>query len=680
MAIEKFTDDLNIISALDDEPNDVGGLTAQELKAKFDEAGLTIQKYINETLLPGAENPDNITVGEDTLTNTLTAIQDAAETLREDYDAHAANLENPHSVTKAQVGLGSVDNTSDADKPVSTAQQAALDLKADKTAVILKGAGTEYTPEADGDPVNKKYADTKAGKTEVIRKGAGEEYTPTAATDPANKGYVDQTVAGATLGQIPDNSLTTEKYKDKSVTKEKLADDAVDAYTRAESLSDDTKTAFGLGTSAIPDNVLSMLSKSVLAQQGTSQGLEQGETGSTGVNVSQNAEMTAGNGVILIGSASTTSVHGSKDGGKTFQEFDRNHGNTSSLAFGNGSFVRLISNSTTEAYISTDGQSWSTVTLPVSASWSLVRYLNGYFYAFAPGYIARSQDGQDWELCAGSLAAAAVGAAYGGGVYVALSADGSFVYSSDGFNFTAGGTGLSSISSAGWADVAFGNGVFVAVTTSIAAQNAISTNGTTWKQLNFASFSERIIYENGLFVTVGGNFNVICSADGNAWTTVYNVSGTSFSDVCYLGDGTFYTITSNGATYYTFNSVTLFDRFTDVLGQPTGICHIETGSYIGTGLYGSSNPNMIAVSGTPVFFVVYMSIISAGGSSTGSLTSFSTRYVYSPVNQGKTITCPMSESDLEITFSEGTVQFYAQNGLDQLNKSGTTYNYLVFCI
>ena len=33
---------------------------------------------------------------------------------------HTSNTSNPHSVTKAQVGLGSVDNTSDADKPVST--------------------------------------------------------------------------------------------------------------------------------------------------------------------------------------------------------------------------------------------------------------------------------------------------------------------------------------------------------------------------------------------------------------------------------------------------------------------------------------------------------------------------------------------------------------------------------
>lgn len=37
--------------------------------------------------------------------------------------AHTGNKDNPHEVTKAQVGLDKVDNTSDADKPISTAQQ-----------------------------------------------------------------------------------------------------------------------------------------------------------------------------------------------------------------------------------------------------------------------------------------------------------------------------------------------------------------------------------------------------------------------------------------------------------------------------------------------------------------------------------------------------------------------------
>lgn len=50
-----------------------------------------------------------------------------------DFIAHVANKNNPHSVTKSQVGLGNVNNTSDANKPISTATQTALDNKVDKT-------------------------------------------------------------------------------------------------------------------------------------------------------------------------------------------------------------------------------------------------------------------------------------------------------------------------------------------------------------------------------------------------------------------------------------------------------------------------------------------------------------------------------------------------------------------
>lgn len=40
---------------------------------------------------------------------------------------HTSDKNNPHSVTKAQVGLSNVDNTSDANKPISTAQQNKFD-------------------------------------------------------------------------------------------------------------------------------------------------------------------------------------------------------------------------------------------------------------------------------------------------------------------------------------------------------------------------------------------------------------------------------------------------------------------------------------------------------------------------------------------------------------------------
>lgn len=51
-----------------------------------------------------------------------------AEAYTELYN-HTINTSNPHSVTKAQVGLGNCDNTSDVNKPISTATQTELDLK-----------------------------------------------------------------------------------------------------------------------------------------------------------------------------------------------------------------------------------------------------------------------------------------------------------------------------------------------------------------------------------------------------------------------------------------------------------------------------------------------------------------------------------------------------------------------
>lgn len=58
-------------------------------------------------------------------------IQDSDKIIKESLDAHIGNKSNPHKVTKAQVGLGNVQNLAPADMPVSTAQAASIaDAKA----------------------------------------------------------------------------------------------------------------------------------------------------------------------------------------------------------------------------------------------------------------------------------------------------------------------------------------------------------------------------------------------------------------------------------------------------------------------------------------------------------------------------------------------------------------------
>ena len=157
MSLTKFEKDMDVVQKLDDEPNDVGGLTSAALKAKFDEGGEAVKEYLNDVLLPA-------------------------------LDAYMTRTDNPHAVTKAQVDLGDVDNTADADKPVSTAQQAAIALKADIAAVLTKT------------------------NTSV--------FTPSASYHPATKKYVDDTTAGVVLGQIPDGTVTEAKMTDD--VKEKL--------------------------------------------------------------------------------------------------------------------------------------------------------------------------------------------------------------------------------------------------------------------------------------------------------------------------------------------------------------------------------------------------------------------------------------------------------------------------
>lgn len=77
------------------------------------------------------------------LKNKLTLIKDS-------ISSHVNNEENPHKVTKVQVGLGNVDNTSDINKPVSTATQNALDLKLNTSDAVTSVIGLKGDITQDG--------------------------------------------------------------------------------------------------------------------------------------------------------------------------------------------------------------------------------------------------------------------------------------------------------------------------------------------------------------------------------------------------------------------------------------------------------------------------------------------------------------------------------------------------
>jgi hypothetical protein len=73
------------------------------------------------------------------------------------------------TLVKADVGLGNADNTSDANKPISTAQQTALNLKSDKTTVT---AGTALTTRNTTDADDAGVFTTASAVTATIHSGA----------------------------------------------------------------------------------------------------------------------------------------------------------------------------------------------------------------------------------------------------------------------------------------------------------------------------------------------------------------------------------------------------------------------------------------------------------------------------------------------------------------------------
>ena len=99
-----------------------------DAKTELETADATLQGNITKEV---NDRKGEITRVEKLITDEAATRAQADIDVNEKVDLHIANKSNPHRVTKAQVGLANVNNTSDANKPVSTAQATAIaDAKA----------------------------------------------------------------------------------------------------------------------------------------------------------------------------------------------------------------------------------------------------------------------------------------------------------------------------------------------------------------------------------------------------------------------------------------------------------------------------------------------------------------------------------------------------------------------
>ena len=255
MALPTLNDDLAVISKLDDLPNDVGGLSAADLKAKFDEAAAAIQTYINGTLLPYLES---ISAAGDIGITTISGIA-AAENVQDALEALELNIEGvtqgavaDNSITNAKMAADAIDTANIVDDAVTSAK---IDDGAILSAHFASGA------------VNNAAMGASAVGTTNIANGA---VTTAKLADSAvtsakiNDGAVTQnklSTSAIVAANIASNAVETAKIKDKNVTTAKLDDSAVttvkinDSAVTTAKINDAAVTSAKLASGAAVANI-----------------------------------------------------------------------------------------------------------------------------------------------------------------------------------------------------------------------------------------------------------------------------------------------------------------------------------------------------------------------------------------------------------------------------------------
>ncbi len=178
--------------------------------------------------------------------------------------------------------------------------------------------------------------------------------------------------------------------------------------------------------------------------------------------------------------------------------------NWQAMTFGSGTFVALANSSGASSISSIDGVNWIAGDI-AQQSWYSVIYENDKFVAVSgDGYSSVSTDGMSW--------------------------------SSPSF-----------ISSATYYDLAFGNGLFIAVASSGDSSIMVSKDGTNWVTPTSSTNTNlrSVTYGAGEFVALGYYGDILKSTDGEHWIFYESVlPSVNFQSIAY-GDGTYVACSSS---------------------------------------------------------------------------------------------------------------------------------------
>ena len=167
-----------------------------------------------------------------------------------------------------------------------------------------------------------------------------------------------------------------------------------------------------------------------------------------------------------------------------------------------------------------------------------------------------------------------------------------------------------------------------------------------------------------------GNVNGVVGVYSNGDYDDWNANNSYGVRPCFILPTTFqstYYVDPNSGTVYAEQQYTTAGDFADLWGNVIPTVKIVTGSYVGTGTYGQSNPNTLTFN-YPVF------ILNVGDAETGYRGYFTPPSTY--INTSGASSCRATWSN-----NNKTVSWYNdRQDAQQLNENGVTYQYFVICI
>ena len=272
-----------------------------------------------------------------------------------------------------------------------------------------------------------------------------------------------------------------------------------------------------------------------------------------------------------------------------------------SVDYGNGMLVAVSSTSGTIAATSIDGgTTWVQRVLPTSTTWYAVKYgslaANDKWVAVSSGAnaAATSPDGCTWTArTITGTTYAWKSLAYGNGVWVALAnaADANTLrtaVSSDGITWSNNNTGTI-INPGTWSSIFFGNGRFVAVCSG-STKAAWSTDGISWNEATLPASTAWIgvAYGNGVWiaVTATNSDKAAKSTDNGAtWSEITLNVASTWRAVLYgknaVGEGIWSCLGATTVGNYSMDNGVTWNAKTLITGTHTAACYAPVRWYSG---------------------------------------------------------------------------------------------------